>query len=123
MTARAQRYTPRRVHAPPSSLNQPFASIVYICADKKGVEALRGCTACCPWFTCDDTLRLTYPWLVARPPSSWAEAAALLSRSYKHPFPSIPLIHKAAHEPLQGQQLPQTYRFCHKLPFASVEEL
>eukprot|EP00965_Chrysotila_dentata_P161949 5348578-Pleurochrysis_carterae.AAC.1 len=105
------------------ALHSDFALQAYICADNKGVEALRGCTACCPWCRCDDTLRLTCPWPVDQPPLTWPHAAAMLSQQCRHPFPSVPLIHEAAHEPLPGELLPQKCHFCRALPFKDVAEL
>eukprot|EP00965_Chrysotila_dentata_P260313 6213859-Pleurochrysis_carterae.AAC.1 len=97
-----------------------------VAADKKGVEAFRGCGPCSPWCTCGDLLRLRLPWKTSFPPVSWDEdtqgAAHLLKKVCKHPFPSIPVLVEAAHLPLPGEELPRRCRFCKSTPYASVEE-
>eukprot|EP00965_Chrysotila_dentata_P226133 6195220-Pleurochrysis_carterae.AAC.3 len=100
-----------------------------VTADKKGVEAHRGCTQCyqcCPWCTCADTLRLCLPWPARSPPFSWNEphggTEAKLLKVCKQPFPSTPLIFEAAHTPLPGEALPHRCRFCKQMPFAEREE-
>eukprot|EP00965_Chrysotila_dentata_P154568 5107240-Pleurochrysis_carterae.AAC.1 len=43
----------------------------FIAADKKAVEAYRGCNRCSTWCTCADTLRLTFQWSPSFPPLDW----------------------------------------------------
>eukprot|EP00965_Chrysotila_dentata_P151459 5005264-Pleurochrysis_carterae.AAC.7 len=99
---------------------------MYVAADKKAVDAMRGCSQCCTWCSCSELLRLTLPMSTSSPPMSWDGpngADALLDKVCRHPFPSIPGIFAAAHLPIPGgSPLPRRCRFCKQVPFASMEE-
>ena len=109
---------------------------MFVAADKKGVEVHRGCAPCCPWCTCDETLRLQLPWPLDAPPVLWdasdwkgagpcppsKRADLQLDAVCKHPMPSIPIIYELAHKALPGEALPRRCRVCKQAPFATVAE-
>eukprot|EP00965_Chrysotila_dentata_P063854 2116251-Pleurochrysis_carterae.AAC.1 len=106
--------------------DESFAHItMLVAADKKGVEAFRGCSPCCPRCSCSDTARLKLPWPVDSPPALWGGrlgAAELLEKVCRHPFPTIPVVYEAAHLPLPNEPLRRKCRFCKQLPYASKDE-
>ena len=94
-----------------------------VCADKKAIEMLRGCSPGSAWCRCGKAERLAAAWPLSRAdPLTWADAEARLQKVCKHAFPEIWDIYTWAHLALPGESIPRYCPCCKKRPYANTQE-
>ena len=102
--------------------NQKIWVEIMMSCDKKAVEMFVGCTPGCAWCQCTKEERLAIAWDPEKPPTSWAQAEALLKNVCAHAFPTIFDVVSAAHLALPFEKVPRFCRFCKKKPYANEPE-
>ena len=101
----------------------PIYFKLLICADKKAIEMLRGCSPGCGWCTCSTDTRLSAAWpLTTPPPTTWNDAEARLRKVCKGAFPTIFDVYAWAHLALPGEELPRHCPCCNRRPYRNKEE-
>ena len=95
---------------------------LFICVDKKAVEMMRGCSPGCPWCECTPDQRLAVAWPVSKRPTTWQQAAGMLDKVCKRPFPTSFDMYAWAHKALPFETLPRHCKFCNKPPYKTTKE-
>ena len=102
---------------------KPIYTKLLVCADKKAIEMLRGCSPGCAWCCCGKPERLAAAWAPSTPdPLTWADAEARLKKVCKGAFPEVWDIYTSAHLALPGEALPRYCPCCKKRPYSTAQE-
>ena len=102
---------------------QPIHFQLFICADKKALENLRGCSPGSPWCTCGKVERLAAAWPLSQPaPTSWSEAEARLNKVCTGVFPKMHDMYAWAHLAVPGEAIPRHCSVCKRKPYATKQE-
>lgn len=96
---------------------------LFVCADKKAVENLRGSCPGCAWCCCGKEKRLSAAWpLNSQDPVSWTEAEKRLCKVCSGAFPDIFQVYSWAHLALPHEKLPRYCSVCKKKPYKDEAE-